>query len=341
MCGIVSVIKKIDDGVPTAPVIMSMFEKQKTRGSQGLGYVSFDEKLGAYVRRQTVTEIEKAIEKNDKRSILFHHRFPTSTGNYSDSAHPIKVSHEELLFDYYVVHNGIISNDSVMREKHIALGYDYNTKVVTKTETKNYVYTTEQYNDSEAFAIDISRFIEGRSEEIESSGSIAFIALQVDKETQDIRRVYFGRNLGNPLTIKYTDGSLVLRSVGEEEMLEANELFSLDMKDWSVESFSCNIGHYYSAKTNWGNINRKNNDVEYDYGKTQVISDKEEDLERKRDAEQELVELYEEKFEIEQEIIQYKDDVQQEHYIDTLTNRIDRIQKRINFIEWELEAYTS
>jgi len=245
MCGIISIIKKEEDGIPTNTTISTMLTNQITRGQQGFGYVSFDDVVTAYTRRTTRTEIEAVMENNKSKSIMFHHRLPTSTPNYADCAHPIRVSHEELNHDYYVVHNGVISNDGVLRDKHIALGYEYITTIESIVKTKNHKQCACRWNDSEALAIDLARFIEGKSMEIEANGSIAFIALQVNKQTNKVMRVFYGRN-SSPLTFKLTDNSLILRSEGETDSISPNVLYCLDIKTWKVESVEVPIGKIMS-----------------------------------------------------------------------------------------------
>lgn len=265
MCGLVTVVKRKDDGIPTAPVVLDFFKQQITRGQQGVGYVAFDNKVKAYIRRQSKDEIEKALEKKTARSIMFHHRIPTSTPNLADTTHPIKVSHEELLFDYYVTHNGIISNDSVMHDEHVALGYVYNTVVQTTVKTVNDKFVREEWNDSEAFAIDLCRFIEGKQEKMQSRGSIAFVALQVTKKDGTVKRVYFGHNTGNPLTCDFTDDSLILRSVGGTDEVRENTLCSLDMATWEATGFETPIGEHAISRNNFAGYPDRFNSDDFEY----------------------------------------------------------------------------
>lgn len=251
MCGLVTVVKRIDDGIATAPVVLDMFKKQITRGQQGFGYVAFDDTIRAYIRRQSKEEIEKALSLKSARSIMFHHRIPTSTPNLSDTTHPIKVSHKELKYDYYVEHNGIISNDSIMHDEHIELGYKYNTVVTTIIKTASDSFKSEEWNDSEAMAIDLARFIEGKQEEMQSRGSIAFVALQVNKKTNVVERVYFGHNAGNPLTMHYTENTLVLRSEGETEHVAENMMTCLQLSNWEMTEAEVKIGEYATVKNHY------------------------------------------------------------------------------------------
>lgn len=251
MCGIITIIKKKDDGVVTAAAISGMLTEQISRGSQGFGYIGFGDKVETYVRRESRAEIEKCLEKNDSQNIMFHHRLPTSTPNYADCTHPIKVSNPELDYDYYLVHNGVISNDHILKEEHNALGYIYNTTVESITKTANHLDKKEKWNDSEALAIDVARMLDGKKDDISAKGSIAFNCMQVEKGTQVVKKVYFGRNI-SPLTINFTEDSLVLRSQGESKSIDADRLYTFDPVTFKMESKDLKIGEMISTRYNYG-----------------------------------------------------------------------------------------
>lgn len=264
MCGIIGIIKKEKDLVSTGSQALAFYENQKERGQNGFGYVSFDKKVESYKRFRKEEELRTGImAEEDIHNIIFHHRIPTSTPNYAGTTHPILVSHKELRHDYYVIHNGMISNDKELHDEHVALGYVYNTVVKTTVETMLEISEAEEWNDSEAFAIDLSRYIEGKQDKIESRGSIAFIALQVDKKSKKVLRVYFGRNNGNPLTFDVTADQLILRSKGGSNMLVDNELTCLDLSTWTYTKESVKIGKY-AEYTGYFN-HREYDDDYYDY----------------------------------------------------------------------------
>lgn len=255
MCGLIAQMKNKSDGIPTHETIKGMLLSQIHRGTEGFGYISFNDCIESYVRRENRYEIERAMDKNTARSMIFHHRIPTSTPNFADCTHPIKVSHDELKHDYYLIHNGMISNDSILYNKHIQLGYEYTTTVISTITTKNDTKERIQYNDSEALAIDVARFLEKKQTSITARGSIAFICAQTDKVTGKVLKVFFGRN-SSPLTINVTENSVVLRSEGETEMCEQNHLYVLDMKSFKVSKSYCPIGELISVR----------NDISQGYG---------------------------------------------------------------------------
>lgn len=325
MCGIVAKIKREQDGVSTSSDILTMFNVQKNRGQRGFGYVSFDKNVNSWKRAEYLGDIEKAIMLDHSRSIIFHHRLPTSTPNLADSTHPIYISHDELAHDYYFVHNGVITNDEVLHGEHVALGYEYGTTVDTITRTKYHEYTETCYNDSEALAIDVCRFIEGKQLDIKAIGSIAFIALQVNKKTGVAMRVFFGRN-SNPLNIEFTTNELVLRSEGSKETTKPNKMYCLDIKSWEVTVEDVAIGKEYvypsttykTPQTMPDSFNYDDYDYDYGYGVKQPTST----IDISDDTDEQLTMF-------------------QTEEIRKLDDKIDAIQNQIEDLNSEKDYYTT
>lgn len=233
MCGIVAGFSK--KGKRISKSIMKRYEAQKHRGSQGFGYVAFykDGNGGRLSVGRSVDEkgIRTKIMNENSSMIMFHHRLPTSTPNVEEATHPIFVSNEELDYDYFVVHNGVIRNADELRKKHEALGYVYNTIVETELMTK---YTskyngakyyvegtkTEKFNDSEALAIEVARVIDGMTNKIDTVGTVATIAWKVDKSTGKLISISYGHNSGNPMTISDNKDYFFLSSLGGVDLQE-------------------------------------------------------------------------------------------------------------------------
>ncbi len=219
--------------------VLKRYEAQNTRGKNGFGFVTLDldsKQMSHYIRKETEEEMKvtaKELENERINACLFHHRIPTSTPNLADCAHPIMVDHEELDYRYYVTHNGIITNDDDLKELHEQLGYKYNTEIITKKiiETKSTIYTypeETQFNDSEALAIELARYIDGQSSSVDARGSIAFIVLQTDKNNV-ATRLYYGHNDGNPLFRNQDEDLLCLKSVGEfRDKVDTDKIYSYD-----------------------------------------------------------------------------------------------------------------
>jgi hypothetical protein len=248
MCGI-GYIKRNDGYSPIRPLLKS-YEEQKSRGQQGFGFVAVKNGFViGYCRAETEEEIKKKLEDyHGADEILFHHRFPTSTGNYEETAHPILVSNKMLKYDYYVVHNGVIVNPTSLKAKHEALGFEYNTEVEVITgyrkvrngkKKERIEVTKREFNDSETLAIEIALYAEGKKEEIDAYGSMAFIALQVNKRTKQVENVLFARNI-NPLHSFNAHGMFTLWSqskIKDSKIVEPFKLYRIGRgKDKSVSS---------------------------------------------------------------------------------------------------------
>jgi len=228
------------------------YKGQEKRGTLGFGCVTVCQgKVENVFRSETEKGIKKALDSR-ARMVLFHHRFPTSTPNLAECTHPIYVSHKCLDFDYYVVHNGVISNAERTKKKFEEQGFVYNTEVQVKTvyKIKGKEYLDEEYttkfNDSESFAIDIAIAIEDEAAKIESEGSIAFVALQVCKKTQKVLQVFYGRNLRNPLKIDSVQHDhFTLASEGSGTDVKEHTLFSYNPQTREIKEKPLEIGYVY------------------------------------------------------------------------------------------------
>jgi len=261
MCGIIAAITKENKSV--REIIAKQFEEQKSRGQQGFGFAHLlpSGKVEVY-KTQTFDEIKEPLNASKSRAIMFHHRLPTSIANVAEAAHPIFVGNDELKHDYWVIHNGVISNHSTLMTKFESLGYTYFTKA-TEYKALEFVNIDKtvvfgdglmKANDSESLAIDFCRTLEGKQPLMESVGTIALIAFQLEKGTEKLVKVLWGHNDGNPLTIRkkeYADGSglegVLLSSTGGAET-NTDTLFTLDPFSMELGEKDFTIGFYSSYK---------------------------------------------------------------------------------------------
>ncbi len=257
MCGIIGGLSKNNQFVNKA--VWKRYTHQKARGSEGFGFVIVKDGFVETYRAETEVEIKKLLDDNKSSTIMFHHRFPTSTINCVEATHPIYVSNKELECDYLVIHNGVLLNEDELRKKHTAIGYEYTTEIVEtnytdyKTKLTTYVgteVTSITFNDSESFAIDLARFIEHKSDMLESVGSIAFMAYKIVKSGINkgkLLSIYYGHNGGNPLHIEEDNNLLFIRSVGGRE-LDTDTLYCLDYETGKTTEEKVAIGRerYYS-----------------------------------------------------------------------------------------------
>lgn len=252
MCGIIGYIsnKKESDA---GQQIINQYQDQHGRGSKGFGLLTIDDNN---IQIERATEPIKALL--DVRFMtapigIFHHRFPTSTDNKMSQTHPIKVSHKELKYDYLVIHNGVIGNSDELFERHCKdLGYVYDTYEEEKyTESAGYRYKRDKFNDSESFAIEISRYLDKKSKEIGTRGSAAFIAVAIDKETNKAVSMTWGRNGFNPLEILETKSGILIASTIEnvnaysvtEDTYDSLDLVRLAKKRETTDIFSLIKSH--------------------------------------------------------------------------------------------------
>lgn len=246
MCGIVYV-KRLDGKVAKNSVFRR-YKFQKNRGQQGYGYVAIKDSLCIHVARsKEEKDIEKYLdEENVANEILFHHRMPTSTPNLIDATHPIHVRNSEVLdHEYYVVHNGIISNDDELKLEHEKKGFTYTTSVRKKYVTKTETYVEHMFNDSEALAVEIAMVLDGEKEKMEAKGSIAFIAFQIDVKTKQLLATFFGRNTSNPLKLDVEKERISITSEGKGTEIETHTLFRLNPKTNEITKKALDIGYNY------------------------------------------------------------------------------------------------
>ena len=232
MCGIIWVKQRNEK--PAVKKLRKLYHAQKHRGQLGFGYVEIGkDKVGELARTRYEEEIFKTLSKSTAREVLFHHRFPTSTPNTPNTAHPIPVDNTKLKYGYYGVHNGIITNPGDLKKAHEKEGYEYTTElrvgVYSESERMFYDDTKKDnvFNDSEAFIIDLAQAIESNADKIIAKGSIAFIILQYDKETRKPLKLFYGRNT-NPLMMEMTSTYMKLSSMGAGEDVEAHKLHCYD-----------------------------------------------------------------------------------------------------------------
>jgi len=241
MCGIVFINHNTEMGRATKRAFR-MYKQQERRGKQGYGcVVANNTTITGLYRSQDEAGIMPV--KHERGNLaLFHHRLPTSTPNLEECTHPIYVSNDLLEYDYYVVHNGVITNAKELKDKHERLGFEYTTTVETvksyKTKQGEYYdkVSSVEFNDSESLAIDLALAIERGEKTIESKGSIAFVVLQVQKNGNKIQNVFFGRNLRNPLKMLYNNNELVLSSDGIGIDVKEHTLYTYDIQSRKIVS---------------------------------------------------------------------------------------------------------
>lgn len=288
MCGIITVRTK--NPKKLVKVVKERYEKQKSRGSQGFGFVAIrNNKVVTVKRAQDEKAIMSDLKKVQADTIIFHHRYPTSTPNLAEMAHPITIDNANLSNVFHVVHNGIISNADELQEQHEKRGFTYSTSMFKKTKwvTQGQMYwsKTDYFNDSESFAVELALFLSGKKKTIDSKGSIAFVAVESTRAGQVVA-IHYGRNDGNPLGIKQAGNVESVCSEGGTD-IEPNIIYTERAGTGLLETQRVAIGDYpkqtfaYSNYSNYGYSKGAIWSDDYASNKTQDMSFSE--LERERE----------------------------------------------------------
>ena len=240
MCGLVLAFSK--RGKNTGDYVYQLFNKQRTRGQQGFGFLCIqDGKLVKVHRAKWGHEIEKELKGDKSDIILFHHRFPTSTKNTVGTTHPMFVSNPALKYDYYFAHNGVITNTDLLKKEHEKLGYKYNTEFHEQTKAV-YADGTEEvldseksvHNDSESLAIELARWIEGLTKSIDTRGGAAFWGISLEKGTNNVVNLYFGKNKGRDLKMFDNKNWLAISSESGEDLVDM-VLHTVDIHTYEMD----------------------------------------------------------------------------------------------------------
>lgn len=232
MCGIVAGLHigaRKDE--PVNQFIIEQYEDQYSRGQRGFGIIRINQDKTIEVDRATEpTKAMLDLYMKPSTMMIFHHRTPTSSENWMNQTHPIRVEHGSLAHNYLLIHNGVVRNDDEKREDHLNLGFTYTTDYVDDWGSTQ----RQKFNDSEAVAIEVARFIEEQSDIIDIEGSAAFIALQCDKQW-NAERIFFGRNDSNPLNMAKTRTHMYLSSEGPGNEVTPFMLYSAEIGDQTLK----------------------------------------------------------------------------------------------------------
>ena len=221
-----------------------LYEGQKHRGNDAFGVVAFDS--GSYYVDKWIDEgsFLGSLEELKYSEMLIHTRFPTSTDNVIESAHPFIVERGDRRF--YFIHNGIINNSLELKAKHDLLGVGY--------EYKSLDVKSGKFNDSEALAFEIVDWVVGGCVgEVSARGSVAMIMLEQSISSGRAVGLYFYRNDMNPLTMLKTSGVFMLASEGLPDDVESGKMFRYDYASGDVSCVGeLLIGGVYGYSSGWG-----------------------------------------------------------------------------------------
>jgi len=149
MCGIVGYIGNRN----ALPIVVEALKRLEYRGYDSSGCALLhDSELQSYKRKGKIIELERSLPEPNKCSgniAIAHTRWATHGEPNEINAHP----HLDCKHELAIVHNGIIENYKLLRERLIELGHVF----VSDTDTEVIVHLIEQYLTSEATLEDAVR----------------------------------------------------------------------------------------------------------------------------------------------------------------------------------------
>lgn len=140
MCGIVGYM----GGRDAYPILIKGLKRLEYRGydSAGVALIGRDQQLNVYKSKGKVSELENFVTQKDISGTvgIAHTRWATHGEPCSENAHPHYSSSETLA----LIHNGIIENYAVLKEKLQAKGYRFKSS----TDTEVLVQLIEYLKDT-------------------------------------------------------------------------------------------------------------------------------------------------------------------------------------------------
>lgn len=211
---------------------MKQFQAQKHRGTEGFGV--FDRECTRLVRATKQRKILGWLKNHPSKSLMFHHRYPTSTENVKNACHPFSTKNH-FATNYVLVHNGHISNSRALKTEHEKLGIEYYS-----------VQKDGRFNDSEALLWDVALYLEGKQTELKAYGNIAFICLAMPRDGRKPSKLHFARNT-NPLNMLLDKSMIMLSSEGEGEAIKADKLYSYNYRSSKLDTKYLVVPGYVSS----------------------------------------------------------------------------------------------
>ena len=119
MCGVVGYIGNNN----CVPIIIEGLKRLEYRGYDSAGIsVIYRGAIKTYKKEGKITNLEKIIPENFKGNIgIGHTRWATHGGVCDKNAHP----HMSMNGKYSIIHNGIIENYQVLKDKLIKDGFTF------------------------------------------------------------------------------------------------------------------------------------------------------------------------------------------------------------------------
>lgn len=239
MCGIIYARTKRDKSVNNE--VIKQYLKQRPRGHEGFGIYDF--KYKNLIKQPSEGKILKYLRSHPTDEMLFHHRFPTSTGNVKNACHPFSTKDYFGDTQYIMIHNGVLSNSRELASSHTNMGIEYSS-----------VQQDGRFNDSEALMWDLALVLEGKQAEPKARGSVAIIMLEKHKDASK-NKLHWFHNSGNPLFIRDNAKKFVLSSEGGpgSQAVEINNMFSYSYETEEVDKTHMWLSSSYYTPSNVNN----------------------------------------------------------------------------------------
>ena len=137
MCGIIGYIGK----KPAFPILLSGLKRLEYRGYDSFGFCVLNQKNTPFLYKK-VGKISEAEDELLKLKVegntgQAHTRWATTGRVSNENAHP----HFDCRKEFFVVHNGIIENYQILKEKLIEEGHKFNSE----TDTEVFCHLIEKY----------------------------------------------------------------------------------------------------------------------------------------------------------------------------------------------------
>jgi glucosamine--fructose-6-phosphate aminotransferase (isomerizing) len=213
MCGIVGYIGTAE----AAPLLLEGLRRLEYRGYDSAGVtVCANGSLDTRKMAGKIVDLEQAIGGTLPKGTLgiAHTRWATHGAPTATNAHP----HHNSADDIAVVHNGIIENAGVLRQKLEELGH----KLLSETDTEVLAHLID-----EAYDDNLEEAVAAALQQVEGTYGIAVVS------SRDPEKLVAARN-GSPLLLGIGDGSLFVASDAAAVVEHTRDVIYLDDGELAV-----------------------------------------------------------------------------------------------------------
>jgi glucosamine--fructose-6-phosphate aminotransferase (isomerizing) len=213
MCGIVGYIGTAE----AAPLLLEGLRRLEYRGYDSAGVtVCANGSLDTRKMAGKIVDLEQAIGGSLPKGTLgiAHTRWATHGAPTATNAHP----HHNSADDIAVVHNGIIENAGVLRQKLEELGH----KLLSETDTEVLAHLID-----EAYDDNLEEAVAAALQQVEGTYGIAVVS------SRDPEKLVAARN-GSPLLLGIGDGSLFIASDAAAVVEHTRDVVYLDDGELAV-----------------------------------------------------------------------------------------------------------